>query len=183
MQLADPATVQAFETTVVNSNMLALEYAIVVDRAKSPLGGVQPFSTVAAMKATSPADGTLAVVRTSGISAYNGTYYYSAAGAAWIPTGPKMRGLSGKTGAYPQDSMTISYFERVSATSGAGGVMPAVVFPTPFPNGILGVMCFPLSGTNAAMSLNNDTQSITGFTAFSGSPSTAIIYQYLAIGW
>jgi hypothetical protein len=147
------------------------------------LGAPRLFTSKSNMDANPLFAGALAMVTASGINTYNGAYYFDGGGSAFLPIGLKLRATAGKTSGYPQNFPPIVYFERVSATSGASGLLPAVTFPTAFPNGILGVICFPLNGSAAAMALNSDTQSTSGFQPFINAPSTAITYQYLAIGW
>jgi len=99
---------------------------------------------------------------------------------------PSILASTGKTGALPTNVKPRIKFGRVSTsvTGGAGGV-PAVVFPTAFPNGILGVFLSTLNGSVVTPVLTADTQSASGFTpVFPGVTSgTAVVYNWLAVGW
>lgn len=76
-----------------------------------------------------------------------------------------------------------SYVSGISA--GAGGVLPAVVFATAFPNGVISISMTTVVGGSANPVINAGSLSRTGFTAIIPStPSgTAVVYTWEVTGW
>lgn len=109
------------------------------------------------------------------IETYNNT--------TWSARSGILSATTGRTGTPSGTILEQTGYQSVS--TGAGGVLPAVTFPTAFPNGLIGVWLTTISGQTTNPVINGGVISTTGFTGIyptSGS-GVACTYCWHAKGW
>jgi len=149
-------------------------------------GGVLPCATYALLP-TVGLPGMMAEVIADPVATNNGLYWWNAAAStpAWWKVAPLIQAASGKTSAMPATAQPIIQTGRVSAVTGASGVLPNFTFPFAFPNGVASLQLTAGNGSSVAPVLNSDSLTTALFQAVV--PGTAsgqtVVYYFTAIGW
>ena len=157
-------------------------------------GGVVNFNTKAEMDMwTTASEGQQACVIQRGSAALDGSYSWNGAAGAWLRTAPHgliSSGVIGTSGAGvvtapPSTAVPEIRVGRVAALTVSNGIMPELIFPVPFPNGVTSISLTTINGSAINPVIDGGKLNQISFTCVypSAPAGSSMVYAYTAFGW